>query len=70
MSVCDHLIGKVPCKFLYGHLVFTLLHHPEVDNFAMLKELVGINNIDTCQQRVRVTGKGKNVEKKKQFTYQ
>jgi hypothetical protein len=25
----------------------------------MFAELVGINNIDTCQQRVRVTAKGK-----------
>ncbi len=64
MSVCDHLIGKVPSKFLYWHLVFTLLCHPEVDNFVMLTELVGINNNDTYQQRVSVTRKEKKVENK------
>jgi hypothetical protein len=64
------LIGEVPCKFLHWYLVFTLLRHPVVDNIVMLTELVGINNIDTYQPRVRVTGKErkgkeKNVENKK-----
>jgi hypothetical protein len=45
--------------------VFTPLCHPGVDNIVMLIELVGINNIDTYQVRVRVTGKEKNVENKK-----
>jgi hypothetical protein len=45
--------------------VFTPLCHPVVDNIVMLIELVGINNIDTYQVRVRVTGKEKNVENKK-----
>jgi hypothetical protein len=44
--------------------VFTLLHHPEVDYFVMLTELLGINNIDTCQRRARATGVEKKVENK------